>query len=85
MGATSPASTALGGLPPVLRVEYPSGSYSGGTGGSQFYAQPLDTGASTSSKSKKLAAAASSGNGTSDEQYERMLLSYDIWFPSGFA
>jgi hypothetical protein len=47
----------------VLAVEYPAGSYSGGTGGTQFTAQPL--------------------NGTSSA-YERMLLAYDIYFPSGF-
>ncbi|WVR09442.1 hypothetical protein IAU60_006509 [Kwoniella sp. DSM 27419] len=74
---SSPASTALNGEPPVLRIEYPQGSYSKGTGGTQFYAAPLTgNGAKVDS---------TAGNATTDGQYERMLLSYDVWFPSGYA
>ncbi|ORY35660.1 hypothetical protein BCR39DRAFT_511370 [Naematelia encephala] len=62
---SSPASTNLAGEPPVLRINYPQGSYSHGTGGTQFYATPL--------------------SGGNSDTYERMLLSYDIWFPTGFA
>jgi hypothetical protein len=58
----------------VLRIEYPQGSYSKRTGGTQFYAQPLNNTGGTSS-----------GNTSSDGQYERMLLAYDVWFPTGFA
>ncbi|OCF75853.1 alginate lyase [Kwoniella mangroviensis CBS 8886] len=74
---SSPASTALNGEPPVIRIEYPQGSYSKRTGGTQFYANPL-----TSSNAK---VAAGSGNSTTTGQYERMLLSYDVWFPVGYA
>lgn len=49
-------------MSPALRVEYPAGSYSKRTGGTQFYAQPLV-----------------------DVPYERMILSYDIWFPSNYS
>ncbi|KAL0247286.1 hypothetical protein I308_104322 [Cryptococcus tetragattii IND107] len=66
-GVSYPAVTDLNGEPPVLRIEYPSGSYSKKTGGTQFYAQPLN------------------GSDSSNGAYERMLLSYDIWFPTGFA
>ncbi|WWC90514.1 uncharacterized protein L201_005450 [Kwoniella dendrophila CBS 6074] len=74
---SSPLSTALNGQPPALRVEYPKGSYSKKTGGTQFYANPL-----TSSNAK---VASSSGNSTTSGQYERMMLSYDVWFPTGYA
>ncbi|WVW85452.1 hypothetical protein I302_107490 [Kwoniella bestiolae CBS 10118] len=74
---SSPASTALNGQPPALRIEYPQGSYSKKTGGTQFYANPL-----TSSNAK---VASGSGNSTTTGQYERMLLSYDVWFPTGYA
>lgn len=57
-----PASTFLAGMSPALRIEYPAGSYSKRTGGTQFYAQPLV-----------------------DEPYERMILSYDIWFPPNYT
>ncbi|KAK4687367.1 hypothetical protein P7C73_g2761, partial [Tremellales sp. Uapishka_1] len=73
---SSPASTDLGGEPAVLRINYPSGSYSKGTGGTQFYAQPLNDSTSASSVL---------GNSTTDGQYERMLLSYDIYFPSNYS
>ncbi|KAK8854648.1 hypothetical protein IAR55_003387 [Kwoniella newhampshirensis] len=73
-----PSSTNLAGQPPVLRVEYPQGSYSKRTGGTQFYADPLSTTAGSVDRS-------AAGNATSDGGFERMLLSYDIWFPSGFA
>ncbi|OXH28160.1 alginate lyase [Cryptococcus neoformans] len=66
-GVSYPAVTDLSGEPPVLRIEYPSGSYSKKTGGTQFYAQPLN------------------GSDSSGGALERMLLSYDIWFPSGFS
>ncbi|WWD19211.1 hypothetical protein CI109_103669 [Kwoniella shandongensis] len=73
-----PSSTNLAGQPPALRIEYPQGSYSKKTGGTQFYASPLNT---TQAKVDTSVL----GNATTDGQYERMLLSYDIWFPSGFA
>lgn len=66
-GVSYPAVTNLNGESPVLRIEYPSGSYSKKTGGTQFYAQPLN------------------GSDSSNGAYERMLLSYDIWFPAGFS
>lgn len=66
-GVSYPAVTDLNGEPPALRVEYPSGSYSKKTGGTQFYAQPLN------------------GSDSSGGALERMLLSYDIWFPTGFS
>ncbi|KAL1413044.1 hypothetical protein Q8F55_000793 [Vanrija albida] len=59
----------------VLKINYPKGSYSGQTGGTQFYAQPLNATSST----PHLA-----GNATSDGQFERMLLAYDIYFDEGF-
>jgi len=65
-GSQAPITTALSGEQPVFRVGYPAGSYSGSTGGTQFYSQALNT---------------SSGG----HDYERMMLSYDVWFPSGFA
>ena len=65
-GVQSPTTTALSGEEPVFRVGYPAGSYSGSTGGTQFYSQALNT---------------SSGG----HDYERMMLSYDVWFPQGFA
>ncbi|WVQ95107.1 hypothetical protein IAU59_002201 [Kwoniella sp. CBS 9459] len=72
-----PASTDLAGEPPVLRIEYPKGSYSKKTGGTQFYSSPLNgTGASVAS---------AAGNASTDGQYERMLLSYDVWFPVGYG
>ncbi|WRT68559.1 uncharacterized protein IL334_005536 [Kwoniella shivajii] len=70
-----PSSTALNGESPALRIEYPQGSYSKRTGGTQFYANPLNT---TDAK-------VTSGNATSDGQYERMMMSYDVWFPTGYA
>ncbi|RXK42318.1 hypothetical protein M231_00308 [Tremella mesenterica] len=72
---TSPALTDLVGEPPVLRVEYPQGSFSKSTGGTQFYSQPL----------AGSAAGVSLDNTTSTGQYERMLVAYDIWFPQGYA
>lgn len=60
---------------PVLRIEYPKGSYSAGTGGTQFYAQPLNA----TSKSQNIFP-----NTTSNGQFERMLLSYDIYFDPGY-
>ena len=66
----SPASTNLGGEPPVLRIGYPQGSYSSRTGGTQF----------TTNFTTATGSQAQSGG-----SYERMLLSYDIWFPSGFG
>lgn len=74
---SSPASTDLNGQPPVLRINYPAGSYSKRTGGTQFYAAPLN---STSSGEGQV-----DGNSTTNGQYERMMLSYDVWFPVGFA
>lgn len=68
------ASKAAGDSP-VLRIEYPKGSYSAGTGGTQFYAQPLNA----TSKSTNIFP-----NTTSNGQFERMLLSYDIYFSPGF-
>jgi hypothetical protein len=65
-GAQAPITTALSGEEPVFRVGYPEGSYSGSTGGTQFYSQALNV-----------------TNGGQD--YERMMLSYDVWFPQGFA
>ncbi|WVQ81838.1 hypothetical protein IAT38_003965 [Cryptococcus sp. DSM 104549] len=77
--ATSyPAVTDLAGEAPALRIGYPAGSYSKKTGGTQFYAQPLNTTSATVDSSKV-------GNASSDGQYERMLLSYDIWFPTGWS
>ncbi|KAI9637561.1 uncharacterized protein MKK02DRAFT_43487 [Dioszegia hungarica] len=64
--ATSPSSTNLSGQPPVLRVEYPQGSYSKKTGGTQF-----------TSNLTTLAGGSAGG-------YEKMLLSYDVWFPAGY-
>ena len=58
----------------MLRIEYPSGSFSKATGGAQFYSVPLETNGTASEI----------GGVSSDGQYERMLLSYDIWFPDGF-
>lgn len=60
---------------PVLRIEYPQGSYSAGTGGTQFYAQPLNA----TSKSQNIFP-----NTTSNGQFERMLFSYDIYFDDYF-
>lgn len=74
---SSPASTDLNGQPPVLRINYPAESYSKRTGGTQFYAAPLN---STSSGEGQV-----DGNSTTNGQYERMMLSYDVWFPVGFA
>ena len=65
-GVQAPITTALSGEEPVFRVGYPEGSYSGSTGGTQFYSQALNT----------------SGGG---HDYERMLLTYDVWFPQGYA
>jgi hypothetical protein len=65
-GVQAPITTALSGEEPVFRVGYPAGSYSGSTGGTQFYSQALNV-----------------TNGGQD--YERMMLSYDVWFPQGFA
>jgi hypothetical protein len=65
-GVQAPITTALSGEDPVFRVGYPAGSYSGSTGGTQFYSQALNV-----------------TNGGQD--YERMMLSYDVWFPQGFA
>lgn len=61
---SSPASTDLAGEDPVLRIGYPQGSYSHRTGGTQFYATPLND---------------------TNANHERMLLSYDVWFPTGFG
>lgn len=72
---TTPFDTNLDGESPVLRVFYPQGSYSKQTGGTQFYSTPLEASGSSST----------TGNTTSNGQYERMLISYDIWFPSGFG
>ncbi|WWC71421.1 uncharacterized protein I206_105377 [Kwoniella pini CBS 10737] len=74
-----PASTNLDGEAPVLRIEYPQGSYSKKTGGTQFYADPL------MSTDAKVASSSSGSNTTTTGQYERMMLSYDVWFPSGYA
>ncbi|WWC63459.1 uncharacterized protein I303_106062 [Kwoniella dejecticola CBS 10117] len=74
-----PASTALNGEPPVLRIEYPQGSYSKKTGGTQFYANPL------TSTNAKVSSSSSSSNTSTTGQYERMMLSYDVWFPTGYA
>lgn len=63
-GAQAPITTALSGQEPVFRVGYPAGSYSGSTGGTQFYSQALNS---------------------SGQAHERMLLSYDVWFPQGYA
>jgi hypothetical protein len=65
-GSQAPITTSLGGEEPVFRVGYPEGSYSGSTGGTQFYSQALNV---------------TSGG----QDYERMLLAYDIWFPTGYA
>lgn len=65
-GSQFPITTSLSGEEPVFRIGYPQGSYSGSTGGTQFYSQALNT----------------SGSG---QNYERMLLSYDVWFPTGYA
>ncbi|CAK9780621.1 hypothetical protein CC85DRAFT_286735 [Cutaneotrichosporon oleaginosum] len=61
---------------PVLRIEYPKGSYSAGTGGTQFYAQPLNA----TSQSQNIFP-----NTTSNGQFERMLLSYDVYFDDFFV
>nr|ODN94488.1 alginate lyase [Cryptococcus depauperatus CBS 7855] len=74
---SSPAITDLNGQAPALRVGYPSGSYSKKTGGTQFYAQPIHASGSDNTSSM--------GNASSNGHLERMLLTYDIWFPSGFA
>lgn len=77
--APTPRSTiesrALTNSKTSLRIEYPAGSYSNATGGTQFYSQPLNA----SSDTPKPADGAST-NG----QFERMLLSYDTFFPSDF-
>ncbi|ODN83636.1 hypothetical protein, variant 2 [Cryptococcus amylolentus CBS 6039] len=74
---TYPNITDLSGEAPSLRIEYPSGSYSKKTGGTQFYAQPLN--ASSSDASDAV------GNSSTNGEFERMLLTYDIWFPTGFS
>lgn len=73
-----PATTELGGMEPVLRINYPQGSYNGASGGAQFYSQPLNA---TASDARTPAV----GNATTDGQFERALLAYDIWFPTGYA
>lgn len=65
-----PSSTDLSDLPPVLRIEYPAGSYSKKTGGTQF--------TSNFTALEKESAEVNAGG------YQRMLLAYDIWFPSGY-
>lgn len=65
----SPASTDLAGQSPVLRIGYPQGSYSSRTGGTQF-------------TSNYTAAEGQSADGNG---WERMLLTYDVWFPNGYA
>lgn len=65
-GVQAPITTALSGQEPVFRVGYPAGSYSGSTGGTQFYSQALNV-------------------TNVGQDYERMMLSYDVWFPQGFA
>jgi hypothetical protein len=65
-GVQAPITTALSGEEPVFRVGYPAGSYSGSTGGTQFYSQALNV-------------------TNAGQDYERMMLSYDVWFPQGFA
>lgn len=72
---SSKAASSSSGNSPVLRIEYPKGSYSAGTGGTQFYAQPLNA----SSDSRNIFP-----NTTSNGQFERMLLSYDIFFENGY-
>ncbi|GMK53735.1 hypothetical protein CspeluHIS016_0103210 [Cutaneotrichosporon spelunceum] len=61
---------------PVLRIEYPQGSYSAGTGGTQFYSEPL----SATSNSQNILP-----NTTSNGQFERMLFAYDIYFDPSFV
>ncbi|BEI83193.1 hypothetical protein CcaverHIS002_0310610 [Cutaneotrichosporon cavernicola] len=61
---------------PVLRIEYPQGSYSAGTGGTQFYAEPLQA----TSNSKNILP-----NTTSNGQFERMLFAYDLYLDDYFV
>lgn len=69
------AAAAVKNSKTSLRIEYPAGSYSNATGGTQFYSQPLNA---TSDTPKPADGASTNGN------FERMLLSYDIFFPSDF-
>lgn len=69
------AASALENSKTSLRIEYPAGSYSNATGGTQFYSQPVNA---TSDTPKPADGVSTNG------ELERMLLSYDIFFPSDF-